>query len=426
MEELIKFFIEVGKLKEIKRRGWLIRGIKSPETVADHSFRVLILAFIFGLGTKMNIKRLLRIALFHSSSAVYIDYISPYDKVFEAKTKKEALKKYPALLFRAPYAKKEKILKQRYEEEEKAIKELTQKLEDPIKSEIIYLWQDFQHRTSREAKFIYILDKLENLIQALEYKDQLDKELIKPFLLQIREITNDKNILSLVDSLDAHFTKGEDKIKSRKDKNLIRFILQVGKLKVTPRRGWVLRGVKNPESIASHCFRMALMGCVFSGRKRLDRTVVLEMALFHDLFASVIGDVTPYDRIASLVKDKSKLFETLPWMGVSESKKVIVLKNLEKEVGALDKVISGLPHNLKHEIKYLWLEYKTGGSKEARFARQVDRIEGVIQAMEYYQRNKTTPVKAFWLELKELIDDPLLSNFVEHLDFYFLQGNKRK
>ena len=102
-------------------------------------------------------------------------------------------------------------------------------------SVMIYLWQDFQHRTSREAKFIYILDKLENLIQALEYKDQLDKELIKPFLLQIREITNDKNILSLVDSLDAHFTKGEDKIKSRKDKNLIRFILQVGKLKVTPR-----------------------------------------------------------------------------------------------------------------------------------------------------------------------------------------------
>ena len=188
----------------------------------------------------------------------------------------------------------------------------------------------------------------------------------------------------------------------------------------------MLRGIKNPESIASHCFRMALMAWVFTSRKRLDRSTVIQMCLIHDLFASVIGDVTPYDKLAKLIKDKKRLFETLPWIGVSEGKKVIVLENLEKEVGALDKVVSNLPHNLKHEIKYLWLEYKTGGSKEARFERQVDRIESVIQAMEYYQHNKSTPIKAFWLELKELIDDPLLSDFVEHLDYYFLQQSKRK
>lgn len=424
MEELIKFFIEVGKLKEAKRRGWVLRGIKRPESVAEHSYRVLVLALIFGFKNRLNLKRLLKIALVHSLSAVYIDYISPYDKVLAAKTKEETIKKYPALLFRAPYAKKESVLKQRYEEEKKSIEQLIKGLDETVKNEILYLWQDFQNKSSKEAKFLYTLDKLENLIQALEYKDELGSDLVRPFLLQIREITSDKEILRIADSIEIFFNKGEQKVKSRKDKNLIKFIVEIGKLKKIPRKGWVLRGVKNPESIASHCFRTSLMAWVFASRKRLDRTTLVQMSLIHDFFAPIIGDVTPYDKIAKLVKNKKELFETLPWMGVSENKRLIVLDNLEKEITALDKVVSLLPHDLRHEVKYLWLEYKTGSSKEARFTRQVDRIEGVIQAMEYYKRDKSTPVRAFWLELKEFIDYPLLSEFVEHLDFYFLQRNK--
>lgn len=36
MKDLVKFFHDIGTLKEIPRRGWVIRDIKNPESIADH------------------------------------------------------------------------------------------------------------------------------------------------------------------------------------------------------------------------------------------------------------------------------------------------------------------------------------------------------------------------------------------------------
>jgi len=44
MDKTIKFLSELGKLKEMPRRGWVIRDIKNPESIADHTFRVAIMA----------------------------------------------------------------------------------------------------------------------------------------------------------------------------------------------------------------------------------------------------------------------------------------------------------------------------------------------------------------------------------------------
>lgn len=37
------------------------------------------------------------------------------------------------------------------------------------------------------------------------------------------------------------------------------------------RTGWVLRGVKDPESVASHTYRMAMMAFLFGGDPSVDR-----------------------------------------------------------------------------------------------------------------------------------------------------------
>jgi len=424
MERFINFFIEVGKLKTIQRRGWLLREIKNPESVADHAFRVLLLAWIFGKERNINIKRLLKLALVHSLSAVYIDYISPYDKLLEIKGRKEIIKKYPALALRAPIDQKGKIAKQRLEEEKKAIKKLTKDLPEPINHEINYLWLDFQERGSREAKFLRALDKIENLIQAYEYKDKVKEDILTPFLVQIKEFTYDKQLLKFVESLQMYIKNGKGAVKNKKDRNIIEFLLEVGKLKEVKRKGWVIRGVKEPESVASHCYRTSIMTWCFAGRRRLDQEAAIIMSIIHDLYVVVLGDVTPYDETINKVTDKKKFFERLPWSGVQKEKEVIAVARLRKEVAALDKIIHLLPHDLRHELKYLWLEYKTGASKEARFTRQIDRIEDVIQAMQYHKDDKSVPIKAFWLEMKELIDDPLLVDFVEQLDHHFLRQGK--
>jgi len=39
MKSILNFLIELGKLKKMLRRGWVLRGIKNPETITAHSFR---------------------------------------------------------------------------------------------------------------------------------------------------------------------------------------------------------------------------------------------------------------------------------------------------------------------------------------------------------------------------------------------------
>ena len=426
MEALIKFFIETGKLKTLKRRGWVLRGIKDPETVADHAYRVLVLAWLSGYATNLSARRLLKLALVHSLAAVYIHYISPYDKLLEIKNQKALLKKYPALVLRAPVDKKGKIALQRFHEENKAIKKLFGNLPEPIKGEAYSLWLDFQNRTSKEAKFLWVVDKLENLIQALEYKDYMEKDFLKPFLSQIDRLTDEKRILRLTDSLNRFFTEGESAVKNRQDKNLIKFIIEVGKVKKVLRKGWVIRGVKEPESLASHSFRSALMVWVLSSQKKIDQRVLIVMAIFHDLFSALTGDITPYDATIEKIKDQDKkkaVVESLPWIGSQAQKELLAKQRLDREVKALDKILRYLPHRLRHELKYFWLEYKTGASKEGRFFRQVDRIEALLQALEYQTKNKNLPITSFWLQLKELLDDPRLVGFVAAIDdYYFKKG----
>ena len=426
MEPIIKFFLEVGKLKTTKRRGWVLREVKNPESVADHSYRVLVLAWVFGYESKLNMKRLLKLALVHSLSAVQIDYISPYDKLLESKNKKDRLQKYPALILRASVTKKQEISTLRYDQEKKAVDSLTKNLPETIRHEIRYLWLDFQHKTSKEAQYLWVIDKLENLIQALEYKDQFDEELLKPFLQQILRVTTDKRIIKFVESLNQYFAKGEKNVMSRRDKNLIKFILEVGKLKSVPRKGWVIRGVKNPESVAAHSFRAAIIAWFFSSRRRLDQETAIIMAVFHDLFTAVAGDTTPYDELIDKIKDEKKrirIVENLPWIGYRAQKELLAKRRLDNEAKALDKILKYLSPRQRRELKYFWLEYKTGTGKEGRFFRQADEIDSLLQALEYQTKNKNLPITSFWLQLKELLDDPLLIEFVQAIDdYYFKKG----
>jgi len=222
--------------------------------------------------------------------------------------------------------------------------------------------------------------------------------------------------------LNEYFTEGEDSARNHKDKKLIKFILEVGKLKSMPRKGWVLRGVKNPESIATHSFVSALMSWLFSTRRRFDQEAIIVMLLVHDLFAVRTGDATPYDHVLRREPNITKLIKTSPWVGSKGEKELVAKRRLEHEARELDRLLKLLPRDIRHELKFFWLEYKTGTSREGRYARQVDRVETLLQALEYQKKDKNISIISFWLELKELLDDPILSDFVEEIDSYYYRG----
>ncbi|MDP3998177.1 MAG: HD domain-containing protein [bacterium] len=201
--------------------------------------------------------------------------------------------------------------------------------------------------------------------------------------------------------------------------NIIRFLIEAGKLKRIKRTGWVLRGVKNPETIADHTFRMTLMAWVLGDRSGLNFNKILKIALIHDLCEVYAGDITPYSGLPSDKKIASKdVLAKIPRLSKSSKEKRIKEKH-EKERASLKKVLINLPESTQNEIMSLWLDYENGATKEGRFVKQVDRVENLLQALEYWEKDKNFPIEPWWVQLKELVDDPSLLIFLKSLDLHF-------
>lgn len=208
-------------------------------------------------------------------------------------------------------------------------------------------------------------------------------------------------------------------------KKLIHFLIKAGELKKIKRTGWVLRGVKEPESIADHTFRVALMAWLFARKEGLNYEKVIKMALVHDLCEVGLGDITPYDKLLpGGAKDRNRKRVLKKWpRWTKRVKEELKSKKFKKEMNSLERILKDLPALLRREIKNLWLEYTQGESAEAKFLRQADKIENLIQALEYEQSNKDFPIGPFWVEAKELVDDPELIKFIKALDKHFYRKN---
>lgn len=210
-------------------------------------------------------------------------------------------------------------------------------------------------------------------------------------------------------------------------KELLNFFIEVGKLKRMPRRGWVINQIKNPESIAEHIFRAAIMAWILGKKKKgLDAEKLLKMALIHDLCEIYAGDATPYDSV--LPKSKKKLKELMKtWPRFPDSmRKKRVLEKHKREKKALKKLIFKLPNSLKKEILNLWLDYENRLTLEGKFFHQADRMENFLQAYEYWKKYKNPPLGPWWLWAREFFDDPLLLEFMNILDKKFHPPNKNQ
>jgi putative hydrolase of HD superfamily len=62
---IVSFGYEAGQLKKLPRAGCLLAGITSPESVADHSFRVAVLAYVIAVQEGANPERAAVLSLFH-------------------------------------------------------------------------------------------------------------------------------------------------------------------------------------------------------------------------------------------------------------------------------------------------------------------------------------------------------------------------
>ena len=88
---------------------------------------------------------------------------------------------------------------------------------------------------------------------------------------------------------------------------VVDFLEMARGLKTTPRTGWVHRGVRGPESVADHSWRVALMALVGAeGTSGLDTARAVQIALVHDLAEAIVGDIAPGDGVPAEEKHRGE------------------------------------------------------------------------------------------------------------------------
>ncbi|NXS93958.1 HDDC2 protein, partial [Jacana jacana] len=130
----------------------------------------------------------------------------------------------------------------------------------------------------------------------------------------------------------------------------------------TPRTGWVYRNVSKPESVSDHMYRMAMMALVTED-KSLNKDRCIRLALVHDMAECIVGDIAPADNISKEEKHR-------------------------REEAAMQQLSQLLSEDLRKEVYELWEEYESQSTAEAKFVKELDQCEMILQAFEYEELEK--------------------------------------
>ena len=153
---ILDFFKHALNLKNILRQGWIDKlSIKYPESVADHSYSMAMMAMVISDLENYDSEKILKMVLLHDLAESKIGDFTP-DQISKDK--------------------KEKI-------ESGAFKDIIEQLPNPIKLEYGKIWKEYQNKQSPESQIVHQIDRLEMALQAKMYqKSGSTKEDIDIFL----------------------------------------------------------------------------------------------------------------------------------------------------------------------------------------------------------------------------------------------------
>lgn len=146
--------------------------------------------------------------------------------------------------------------------------------------------------------------------------------------------------------------------------NMVDLFLTLYRLKDEDRRGWVLRGVRKPESVSDHSWGTAIICLIIGPKARVDVPRAVSMAIVHDLAEALTGDV-PARIVGGGVVDNptKKSDERRAFEGLAD--------------------LVPFPSPGFEEARSLWEEYEHAQSPEALFVRDMNLIDMCLQALIY-------------------------------------------
>ncbi|MFJ9127666.1 HD family hydrolase [Streptomyces sp. NPDC102340] len=137
-----------------------------------------------------------------------------------------------------------------------------------------------------------------------------------------------------------------------------RFLYEAGTLKHTKRTGWWMGGVKDPESVAEHSWRVAVIASIIAKLEGADPAQTAFLAVWHDTGETRTGDVNHLGK---------------KYTGGTEAD--------PRDIA--DDQVQGFPQRLADAVRNLIGEYEDKTSPEALCARDADKLECMIQGIEY-------------------------------------------
>ena len=152
---------------------------------------------------------------------------------------------------------------------------------------------------------------------------------------------------------------------------IAKYLYEIGQLKRVKRSGWWMAGIADPESVAEHSFRTAVLGYILASLEGADPQKTATMCLFHDTQEARTNDLHKLaQRYINL--DES---ETLAF-----AEQALLRARLD---AVLAEQAERLPESMANALHSLMRDFEDQESPEARIARDADRLECLVQAREY-------------------------------------------
>lgn len=170
-----EFFKITTNLKKIPRRGWTTKlGISSPESVADHTFSMSIIAMVLADLQNLDTQKVLKMSLIHDIAESITGDLIPEEI---SKDKKNKL-------------------------ENKTIDKILSNLPENLAKNYLTIWNEYNDNITNEAKLVHEVDKLEMVVQGLSYvNDGIEKEKLEPFINSAKSHINSKQLKEMLDKL---------------------------------------------------------------------------------------------------------------------------------------------------------------------------------------------------------------------------------
>ncbi|EPQ26157.1 uncharacterized protein PFL1_06365 [Pseudozyma flocculosa PF-1] len=155
-QKTLQFLHTIEKLKTNPRTGWLHHRVAKPESIADHMYRMGLMALLLPKEADVDLGKCVMLALVHDLAEAEVGDLTPLDGV----SKDEKMRReHEAILYFAHDLLGSSAAGLRIEE----------------------LWNEYEERKTKESKLVKDLDRFELCLQAVEYERREGINDLQPF-----------------------------------------------------------------------------------------------------------------------------------------------------------------------------------------------------------------------------------------------------